>query len=1057
MKNAQTTTSSLSFSMSNDIEWLLEKLKSQLYLPCHKFTRKLLVTACDNVKTKIEKNLNKEIFFGLRHINLHLAMQELLKALCPGVRFPNPVQMTILIEAEIRKEIETRNPLFEDIFDCADVAKLSDHLGGLFFEYSLYDQKIDGWQGEVFQRVFLNFDLPSKVFSKSSFEKKIGKWQVFFFGVQSIPDLYLNFLEKISDQIEVHFYLFSYSSQYWGDCLSNKERLKAKNSEEIEDYLDMDNSLFSNLCPFSRSFFNCIIDRGYCVEEHYKEPKSKTLLGKIQSDIFHLVNPLDIVSLDSSIEVLESSSMLREVEAVRDKILYKMESEALSFDDIVILAPDITVYAPFIEYAFKAQIGFSIQGVKNREEEGVLSVLEKILGLFDSRWEVHEIIEIVENSIIQRKLGIESSDAAKFIWALEKTQMVWGFNEMHRQQFIPSESLITGTLQNSFNKMLLALCVTDVDSLDPIFYTPIELDMPFALSLGKIIDFFTTLYKDIQDAKNKRGSLEDHFANLSRILILSYDCEEFSVLLAKMFQSLHFLKKIELPFSSLIPHVRRLLAKKKGVLKSKEPNRIRCASLDLGEAYCYKLIICMGMSQSSFPRLSSFSPFDLLKISRPSLQRIDRYIFLEIIMSVQKGLIFSYSKQSGEELSYLVSDLLGYIANCTSITKLDLVQVVSDFNLSIDSLSYCYSPLFHTIADKYYKKESIHKKVQELANGTASARDLNRDLSRFSSPKPIVDRLGREKFKDQDDGAASCQLLNHFVYIQFKTDSIIQKPEELCIDMAVLFRAVKNPLQYFCLDSLGFSLKKERQEELFEKEFVVSPLDQGLLRHKWAASLNEISKLQYLTSAPFFSALHKEHATLHLDEQFELLEENLKVFGLKKQDLFSIHFTSLGTGVNERRPILLPSGVKITGVLPYVTSKGLIAIQKSKFEGLYSIWPQILIYNLLDFPKELFLLREGKKISIDIDNPEEALENLVSFLKLIKNNPVPCLPNLAENFLATNFKGLFASFRELEDPYFRWLFTNEIEGISEAELSGMVSKIKPLWAPFLNWMEKVHD
>jgi hypothetical protein len=59
----------------------------------------------------------------------------------------------------------------------------------------------------------------------------------------------------------------------------------------------------------------------------------------------------------------------------------------------------------------------------------------------------------------------------------------------------------------------------------------------------------------------------------------------------------------------------------------------------------------------------------------------------------------------------------------------------------------------------------IHKKVQELATGTASARDLNRDLSRFSNPTPIVDRLGREKFKDRDDGAASCQLLNLFVYI----------------------------------------------------------------------------------------------------------------------------------------------------------------------------------------------------------------------------------------------------------------------------------------------------
>ena len=59
----------------------------------------------------------------------------------------------------------------------------------------------------------------------------------------------------------------------------------------------------------------------------------------------------------------------------------------------------------------------------------------------------------------------------------------------------------------------------------------------------------------------------------------------------------------------------------------------------------------------------------------------------------------------------------------------------------------------------------IHKKVQELATDTASARDLNRDLSGFSNPTSIVDRLGREKFKDRDDGAASSQLLNDFVYI----------------------------------------------------------------------------------------------------------------------------------------------------------------------------------------------------------------------------------------------------------------------------------------------------
>jgi DNA polymerase-3 subunit gamma/tau len=86
---------------------------------------------------------------------------------------------------------------------------------------------------------------------------------------------------------------------------------------------------------------------------------------------------------------------------------------------------------------------------------------------------------------------------------------------------------------------------------------------------------------------------------------------------------------------------------------------------------------------------------------------------------------------------------------------------------------------------------SIHKKVQELATGTASARDLNRDLSRFSSPTPIVDRLGGEKFKDQDDGAASCQLLNHFVYNNeplIKTDKDPQKYKK---DTLLQFAAVE--------------------------------------------------------------------------------------------------------------------------------------------------------------------------------------------------------------------------------------------------------------------------
>jgi hypothetical protein len=103
---------------------------------------------------------------------------------------------------------------------------------------------------------------------------------------------------------------------------------------------------------------------------------------------------------------------------------------------------------------------------------------------------------------------------------------------------------------------------------------------------------------------------------------------------------------------------------------------------------------------------------------------------------------------------------------CISIKLIFLKHVrnMNPFLFLILSFSILQASQYNSLYE-ISQLDAIHKKVQELATGTASARDLNRDLSRFSNPTPIVDRLGREKFKDRDDGAASCQLLNLFVYI----------------------------------------------------------------------------------------------------------------------------------------------------------------------------------------------------------------------------------------------------------------------------------------------------
>ena len=124
------------------------------------------------------------------------------------------------------------------------------------------------------------------------------------------------------------------------------------------------------------------------------------------------------------------------------------------------------------------------------------------------------------------------------------------------------------------------------------------------------------------------------------------------------------------------------------------------------------------------------------------------------------------SKTEGDGTRFIEYNCLGQITRERAVdgaetrTFYNLNQTI-DFQILPDGsrIEYEYDALKRPL-------QIIHKKVQELANGTASARDLNRDLSRFSNPPPIGNRLGGEKFKDRDAGAASCQLLNHFVYKQ---------------------------------------------------------------------------------------------------------------------------------------------------------------------------------------------------------------------------------------------------------------------------------------------------
>lgn len=1043
--------------MSEDYGELLNKLKAELYSSSRKFTRKLIITPCDSLKKKIEKNVledgNLGIFWGVESLNLHLAMQHLLELFFPLVRFPTLAQISFLLEKYLQEAVQKNDPLFADVFEYIQSGeerkfKLCSDLSALFFEYSLFlDERFlkeEGWQQKLFTSVFEHFDLPFRVFKQPLPPLKTPAcYQVFLFGISSIPKLYMEFLEnisKISGQIEVHFYCLSYSPHYFGDYLSSKER-KKKSLEELE-FVSEQNPLFASLCMLAKPFLNWIIDKDYPVQELYQGKEATSLLAQIQWDLFELVNPLDMVKiekslLDSSLFLLEASSKLREVEAVRDEILYKIETEGIPPGKIAVFAPDIDVYVPYIEYVFGSEncpVGYFISSVKKGKESPFLFLLQGILTLFDSRWDLEEVIDLLESTIIAEKFGFSKGDVERFTRYLEKTGMSWGFNLMHRRAFIQGDVAISleGTLQNSFTKICLGLCMSQTEEINPLFYSPLEIDMPMGEKALAIIEFLNSLYFEIQKLKEAKKNLRESFKALAHFfetfVAPPYTMqeerrafEEFEKDFCRLFQSLDFVKEENLPLPSFLFSLKEMLSsckRHKASLGNKV--RIRFEHLSLGTSLGEDLIVCMGLSQSAFPKNHQRKEFDLLwkKERAPSSYERDRYAFLEMIMSAKSGLILSYSKKGEggeeEEPSYLLTDLLSYLKE-RGIEEGDLpLQKIPEFPFSCEALEKCYDPLYLAIAQK-------------------------RNVSPDHSPK---------------------------ISMGIPKELSVKHPTPQTLDIAELFHFAKNPLHYFYKHHFDSFLLKEKGEQKWEKEFLLTPLDLGLMRFKWPQNGKEVLERAYTINRPLFNSLYQKSTSLEVAQELGDLEETLRQFSLLKSDFFSVHFTPFASKMEEVAPkiwehppisLKLPLGnsLLLVGELPLVTAKGLVAMKKATFEDLYSLWPSLLIFHQLEGErgKDLFLLRDGKKKGKVIEGALNALSAFTQLALYGKEKPLFTLPSLMESLFKSDEKKFFEKLQEENDPYVRWLLGSLEEKSYDSHFTSLISEIKEPLAPFLTWLE----
>ena len=518
------------------------------------------------------------------------------------------------------------------------------------------------------------------------------------FGISYLPPVYLELISKLSRAMHLSLFWLNPSREYWGDIVSERQsgRLKRHAGEESDDlHLASGNRMLAAFGALGRNFMKMLVDCGGQIFEHYEEPATNSILSGIQSDILCLRNPdkrndasLKDTTVTSSDDISDNSvqfhschSPLREMEVLHDNLLALFEADPdLKPGDIIVMAPDIEIYAPYIQAVFgtrttpASSIPFSIADRNARQTNGMIDGFLALLDMADSRLGVPEIFRLLEFPGIMERFGLERVDLPQIEkWVLE-SQIRWGADA-----FMRKETGVPGFKENSwsegFRRLLLGYALpTEEKALFDGILPYDHIEGSDAVILGNFIDFISNVFK-LKSALKKTKPMDEWASTLLDIL------DQFFAAAYDRRHEIHRLRQTIRNLSEAAADAEYNGAVDLSILRNWLPDLLQNSGgaggfLGQGVTFCallpmrsipFKVVCLIGMDNVAFPRDSQPLDFDLMardpKPGDRSRRDDDRYLFLEALLSARTTLYISYCGQNIQDNttippSVLVRELL---------------------------------------------------------------------------------------------------------------------------------------------------------------------------------------------------------------------------------------------------------------------------------------------------------------------------------------------------------------------------------------------------------------
>lgn len=647
--------------------------------------------------------------------------------------------------------------------------QLAQRLAYMYDEYIVYfykdilqweKEKADAWQIILWRYIKNNISVESRMCHKAELLERAVKAlqhpknaqalkeklpdEVFLFGITVLPEYYITLFNAVSSIVPVHIFQLNPSKEYWFDVRSEKtilrikQKIKSKNIAMEDLHFEAGNPLLASLGRVGQEYIGMLLD--YNVEENINDDKqytlntNKTLLGYIQQDICNCIErgknrhpKLEVSPIDRSVSIHSCHSPLREVEVLRDYIIDILNTNNILPNDVIVMAPDIDVYAPFIKAVFDEQVlkkedlpalPYCIADQSYKNTSRFISAFSDLLEIMTGRLEADAVCQLLDYDEIAGGFGIEKHTVMSFYQWVEELNVKWGKDENHRKQFTntPSNAF---TWQYAIERLLMGYAMSQRSGLvdDVIPFDSVEGSQ--AAILGCFLNFLKTLFYFYDEAQ-KPKTLDSWIEYCNNLINTMLDVENNS----KDYENIQnlFLSLRAIVTDNKLNDTIEFLVIKAWIEDFLSEQRASSNFLSKGITFCqllpmrsipFKVVCLLGMNDGEFPRLDENISFDILRNDKykeklprciRSKRNDDRYLFLESIISAKEYLFISYQGQSpidlsSKEPSIVVNELVEYIEH--GFYMKDQLQSIRDYIVTRHHLHH-FHPEYFQDNSKYF-------------------------------------------------------------------------------------------------------------------------------------------------------------------------------------------------------------------------------------------------------------------------------------------------------------------------------------------------------------------